>query len=64
MKKLIQKITLLGFIFLLSACVVNTGDSITTESDQNNSMVSFENGDIMTSATEDPLRNKIFIPYR
>jgi len=62
MKKLIQKITLLGFIILLSACVVNSGDSITTESDQNNSMVSFENGDIMTSATEDPLGTKFSYP--
>lgn len=47
---------------ILTSCVVNTGDSITTESGLDNTMVSFENGDIMTSATEDPLGTKFSYP--
>ena len=54
MSKQIQYITSLILIFVLSACTVNT--------DQNNSMVSFENGDIMTGVTEDPLGTKFSYP--
>ena len=54
MSKQIHYITSLILIFVLSACTVNT--------DQNNSMVSFENGDIMTGVTEDPLGTKFSYP--
>ena len=47
---------------ILTSCVVNTGVSITTESGLANTMVSFENGDIMTSATEDPFGTKFSYP--
>ena len=46
---------------ILTSCVVNTGDSITTESGLDNTMVSFENGDIMTSVTEDPSEQNFHI---
>ncbi|MBL6684298.1 MAG: hypothetical protein ISQ41_02380 [Flavobacteriaceae bacterium] len=58
--KNIFKLSLITLI--LTSCEINTGDSTATESNQNNSMVSFENGDIMTSATEDPLGTKFSYP--
>ena len=54
MSKQIHYITSLILIVVLSACTVNT--------DQNNSMVSFENGDIMSGVTEDPLGTKFSYP--
>lgn len=54
-------LTLLFLILFCSSCELNTTEN---HKNENDSMVSFENGDIMTSATEDPLGTKFSIPYR
>ena len=56
MKKIL---TLLFLILFYSSCELNTTEN---HKNENNSMVSFENGDIMTSATEDPLGNVFSYP--
>lgn len=52
-------LTLLFLIFFCSSCELNTTEN---HKNENDSMVSFENGDIMTSATEDPLGNVFSYP--
>ena len=56
MKKIL---TLLFLILFCFSCELNTSEN---HKNENNSMVSFENGDIMTSATEDPLGNVFSYP--
>jgi len=52
-------LTLLFLILFYSSCELNTTEN---QKNENDSMVSFENGDIMTSATEDPLGNVFSYP--
>ena len=52
-------LTLLFLILFCSSCELNTTEN---HKNENDSMVSFENGDIMTSATEDPLGTKFSYP--
>ena len=52
-------LTLLFLILFCSSCELNTTEN---HKNENDSMVSFENGDIMTSATEDPLGNVFSYP--
>ena len=52
-------LTLLFLILFCYSCELNTTEN---HKNENDSMVSFENGDIMTSATEDPLGNVFSYP--
>ena len=60
LKNKMKNILTISFLILFcSSCELNTTENHKNEHD---SMVSFENGDIMTSATEDPLGNVFSYP--